>query len=71
LPESVFAARNLSTGRTRASLASFAARCVRLDVGAYYQWDNNCKVTGRAGVQSFGGAQLINLTPFQPLPNRW
>jgi hypothetical protein len=35
-------------------------------VGAYYQWDNNWKVTGRAGVQSFGGAQLINLTPFQP-----
>jgi hypothetical protein len=34
--------------------------------GAYYQWDNNWKVTGRAGVQSFGGAQLINLTPFQP-----
>ena len=33
--------------------------------------DYNCKVTGRAGVQSFGGAQLINLTPFQPLPNRW
>ena len=35
-------------------------------VGGYYQWDNNWKVTGRAGVQSFGGAQLINLTPFQP-----
>ena len=35
-------------------------------VGAYYQWENNWKVTGRAGVQSFGGAQLINLTPFQP-----
>jgi hypothetical protein len=28
-------------------------------VGAYYQWENNWKVTGRAGVQSFGGAQLI------------
>lgn len=35
-------------------------------VGAYYQWDNNWKVTGRAGIQSFGGAQLIKLTPFQP-----
>src|ERR1700722_449371 len=33
-------------------------------VGAYYQWDNNWKVTGRAGVQSFGGAQLLSLTPF-------
>lgn len=35
-------------------------------VGAYYQWPNNWKVTGRAGVQSFGGAQLLRLTPFQP-----
>jgi hypothetical protein len=35
-------------------------------VGAYYQWPNNWKLTGRAGVQSFGGAQLLNLTPFQP-----
>ena len=35
-------------------------------VGAYYQWDNNWKLTGRVGVQSFGGAQLLNLTPFQP-----
>ncbi len=34
-------------------------------VGAYYQWDNNWKFTGRAGVQSFGGAQILNLTPFQ------
>ena len=34
-------------------------------VGAYYQWDNNWKVTGRAGVQSFGGAELINLTPYE------
>jgi hypothetical protein len=31
-------------------------------VGAYCQ----LKVTGRAGIQSFGGAQLINLAPFQP-----
>ena len=35
-------------------------------VGGYYQWDNNWKVTGRFGVQSFGGAQLLNLTSFQP-----
>ncbi|WP_334370021.1 hypothetical protein [Bradyrhizobium sp. AZCC 1719] len=33
-------------------------------VGGYYQWDNNWKLTGRFGVQSFGGAQLLNLTPF-------
>ena len=35
-------------------------------VGGYYQWDNNWKATGRFGVQHFGGAQLLNLTPFQP-----
>jgi hypothetical protein len=35
-------------------------------VGGYYQWDNNWKFSGRVGVQSFGGAQLVNLTPFQP-----
>jgi hypothetical protein len=34
--------------------------------GGYYQWDNNWKFSGRVGVQSFGGAQLLNLTPFQP-----
>ena len=33
-------------------------------LGAYYQWDNNWKFTGRAGVQSFGGAQVATLTPF-------
>ena len=33
-------------------------------VGGYYQWDNNWKLTGRLGVQHFGGAQLLNLTPF-------
>ena len=33
-------------------------------IGGYYQWDNNWKFTGRVGVQSFGGAQLLNLTPF-------
>jgi hypothetical protein len=33
-------------------------------VGGYYQWDNNWKFTGRLGVQHFGGAQLLNLSPF-------
>jgi hypothetical protein len=33
-------------------------------VGGYYQWPNNWKFTGRAGVQSFGGAQILNLVPF-------
>jgi hypothetical protein len=35
-------------------------------VGGYYQWDNNWKFTGRIGVQSFGGVQLINRTVFEP-----
>ena len=35
-------------------------------VGGYYQWDNNWKFTSRVGVQSFGGAQLLNRTPFEP-----
>jgi hypothetical protein len=35
-------------------------------VGAYYQWDNNWKVTGRFGMQSFGGAQLLRQTPIDP-----
>lgn len=35
-------------------------------VGGYYQWDNNWKLSGRFGVQSFGGARLLNRTPFQP-----
>lgn len=35
-------------------------------VGGYFQWDNNWKFTGRVGVQSFGGAQLLNRTPFEP-----
>jgi opacity protein-like surface antigen len=33
-------------------------------VGGYYQWDNNWKLTGRFGMQHFGGAQLLSLTPF-------
>lgn len=35
-------------------------------VGGYYQWDNNWKFTGRVGVQSFGGAQLLDRTVFEP-----
>jgi hypothetical protein len=35
-------------------------------VGGYYQWPDNWKFTGRVGVQSFGGAQLLNLTPIGP-----
>ena len=35
-------------------------------VGGYYQWPNNWKFTGRIGVQSFGGAQVLNLIQFQP-----
>jgi hypothetical protein len=35
-------------------------------VGGYYQWPNNWKFTGRVGVQSFGGAQLLNLVQIKP-----
>lgn len=35
-------------------------------IGGYYQWPNNWKFTGRVGVQSFEGAQLLNLTPIRP-----
>lgn len=35
-------------------------------VGGYYQWDNNWKLTGRAGIQSFNGARLLNLAPIEP-----
>jgi hypothetical protein len=35
-------------------------------VGGYYQWPNNWKLTGRVGIQSFEGAQLLNLAQFQP-----
>lgn len=46
------------------SLARIGAATVGY-IGGYYQWPNNWKVSGRFGVQSFGGAQLLNLTPFQ------
>jgi hypothetical protein len=40
-------------------------------VGGYYQWENNWKLTGRFGIQSFGGGELLNqplLRPFtQPV----
>lgn len=35
-------------------------------VGAYYQWENNWKLTGRAGIQSFSGASLLNMNPIEP-----
>jgi hypothetical protein len=52
----------------RAEVASPLARIhpsITGYVGGYYQWPNNWKFTGRAGVQSFGGAELLNLTPIQ------
>ena len=36
-------------------------------LGGYYQWPNNWKFTGRVGLQSFEGAQLLNLVQIQPL----
>ena len=30
-------------------------------LGAYYQWESNWKLTGRAGYQSFGGASIAGL----------
>lgn len=35
-------------------------------VGGYYQWPNNWKLTARAGIQHFGGAQLLNIAPIEP-----
>ena len=34
-------------------------------LGGYYQWPNNWKLSGRMGVQSFGGAQVLNLAPIR------
>jgi hypothetical protein len=34
-------------------------------LGGYYQGASNWKVTGRAGVQSFGGAELLRFTPIE------
>ncbi|MDP3076628.1 hypothetical protein [Bradyrhizobium sp.] len=68
----------LNTDETRGLLAGVQHTGVAVDsalvrinpnivgyVGGYYQWDNNWKFTGRVGVQSFGGAQLLNRTPFE------
>ncbi len=35
-------------------------------LGGYYQWPNDWKFTGRVGVQHFGGANILNLTPIRP-----
>jgi opacity protein-like surface antigen len=35
-------------------------------LGGYYQWPSNWKLSGRLGVQSFGGAQIFSLTPIRP-----
>ena len=69
----------LNDDETRGLLAGFQYTRVDVDsplarikpnivgyVGAYYQWPDNWKFSGRVGVQSFGGAQLLNLAPFQP-----
>ena len=69
----------LDTDETRGLLAGLQYTRVDVDsslarvgsttagyIGGYHQWDNNWKVTGRLGLQSFGGAQLLNLAPFQP-----
>ncbi|NVN86787.1 MAG: hypothetical protein HXX15_11945 [Rhodopseudomonas sp.] len=64
----------LDTDETRGLLAGVQLTNVSVDsdlaavrpnlvgyLGGYYQWDNNWKLSGRAGVQSFGGAQLLSL----------
>jgi hypothetical protein len=69
----------LNTDETRALLAGVQLTNIWVDsglasvrpaiigyVGAYYQWPNNWKLTGRAGVQSFGGANTSALAPFLP-----
>jgi len=69
----------LNEDETRGWLAGFQHTKINVDsplarfgdnwlgyVGAYYQWDNNWKVTGRLAVQSFAGASLLRQTPFAP-----
>ena len=69
----------LDPDETKALLAGVQLTNIRVDsglasvrpavigyVGAYYQWPNNWKLTGRAGVQSFGGANTTALAPFLP-----
>ena len=73
------AAYAFDADETRAVLAGVQLTNIRVDsglasvrpaiigyVGAYYQWSNNWKLTGRAGVQSFGGANTSALAPFLP-----
>lgn len=45
-------------GRIHPSIIGYA--------GAYYQWPNDWKITARAGLQSFGGAQVLNAIHLQP-----
>lgn len=45
-------------GRIHPSIIGYA--------GAYYQWPNDWKITARAGLQSFGGAQVFNAIHLQP-----
>jgi len=53
---------------TRVEIGTALARVHPSDifyVGGYYQWPSNWKLTGRLGVQHFGGAELLRLTPVQ------
>jgi hypothetical protein len=69
----------LDAEETRGFLAGVQSTLVAIDsdlasvrpnwvgwLGGFYQWENNWKVSARAGMQSFGGAQLLNLTPLDP-----
>lgn len=69
----------LDSDETRGLLAGFqytrtdvADKLVKINpntiayIGGYYQWPNNWKFTGRVGVQSFQGAQLVSLASIQP-----
>lgn len=73
------AAYAFDTDETRALLAGVQLTNIRVDsglasvrpaiigyVGAYYQWPSNWKLTGRAGIQSFGGANTSALAPYLP-----
>jgi len=54
---------------TRVEIGTALARIHPNDifyVGGYYQWPSNWKFTGRFGVQTFGGAELLRFTPIQP-----
>jgi hypothetical protein len=80
----VEADRALDEDGTRGLLAGVQVTMIRADssiadvrpavigyLGAYYQRADNWKLTGRAGIQSFGGASITAPTPFllsgQPL----